>query len=143
MTGAIPPPKLRRGPRAVNVPVAREHAEHKEQVAFIAWFRLQHRGVLIYAIPNGSHLAGTAKQRAAQMTRLKDEGFVPGMPDLHIPEWSVWIEMKNPNGGKVRPSQGRVIEHLRAVGQIVIVAFGWEDARIKLRAVLAASEAQS
>lgn len=140
MTGAIPPPKLRRGPKAVKAPVALETAE---QTAFIRWFAFQHRGVLIHSVPNGAHLAGSPRKRAAQMARLKAEGLVEGMPDLHIPEWDVWIEMKRTKGGRLSEEQERAIDHLRAVGDIVIIAFGWEDARAKLQLLLAASEAQS
>ena len=73
--------------------------ETQEQATFISWFRFQFPGVLIFAIPNGAHLAGDAKARARHMARLKWEGVVSGIPDLCIPEWQTWIEFK-----RVQPS---------------------------------------
>lgn len=75
--------------------------EHQEQVAVVRWFRLQYprlRGCL-FAIPNGSHLAGTPLQRAKKVQRMKSEGFTPGVADLFLmvpkgPFAGLWIEMK-------------------------------------------------
>lgn len=103
--------------------------EHAEQSAYVAWFRVAYPGVLIYAIPNGAHLAGTAGQRAAKMAKLKAEGLVEGIPDLHIPAWRLWVEMKRRKGGKVSPAQAKMHDHLRGIGDRVIVARGWDEAR--------------
>ena len=103
-------------------------AEHAEQVAFVNWFRMQYPRVLIHSIPNGAHLAGTDAQRAAKMARLKAEGLVPGVPDLFIPVWRVWVEMKRP-GGVVSKEQRDVHARLRDAEYAVIVAYGWQDAR--------------
>ena len=100
--------------------------EHQEQAAFIKWFRLQHNGVLVYAIPNA---AARSVQLAAY---LKAEGFVSGMPDLHIPEWNTWIEFKRQKGGVVSDRQTLIHEHLRKIGQRVIVARGFDDAVAQL-----------
>lgn len=75
--------------------------EHQEQIAVVRWFRLQYpklRGCL-FAIPNGSHLAGTPVQRAKKVQRMKSEGFTPGVADLFLmvpkgPFAGLWIEMK-------------------------------------------------
>jgi hypothetical protein len=115
---------------------ARIPSEHQEQAAFVRWFRLAHPGVLIFAIPNGAFLAGTVGKRAAQMARLKAEGLVEGIPDLFIPEWCVWIEMKRAKGGRVSPEQTEMAEALRGMNHLVIVAHGWEDAKVKLGALL-------
>jgi len=70
-------------------------SETEEQEGFVNWFRAKFPGVLIFAIPNGGHRAiSTAK-------RLKAEGVVPGIPDLHVPAWRLWIEMKRVKGGKL------------------------------------------
>lgn len=101
--------------------------EGAEQAAFVEWFRLQYPGTLIFAIPNGAYLAGDAKARARQMARLKWEGLVAGIPDLSIPEWSMWIEFKRVKGGVVSENQKTVCGYLRSIGQTVIVAHGCED----------------
>ena len=110
--------------------------EHHEQVAFVQWFRLQHPRVLIYAIPNGASLAGDEKQRAILMGRLKAEGLTPGVPDLHIPAWSLYIEMKRVRGGRISPEQREIHAELRASGNTVIVATGSMDAIGQLRVIL-------
>lgn len=38
----------------------------------------------IFAIPNGSYLAGDASKRAIQMSKLKAEGLKPGVPDVFV-----------------------------------------------------------
>lgn len=107
-------------------------SESAEQTAFVSWFRLQFPKVLIHSVPNGAHLAGNAAQRAAKMTRLKAEGLVPGIPDLHIPEWCLWIEMKRQKGGRVSNDQTDICAQLTAIGDTVIIAKGWEDAKQQL-----------
>jgi hypothetical protein len=117
-----------KAPRALPAP-----SEHSEQVAFVQWFRLQFPGVLIFSVPNGSHLAGTIVQRAAQVARLKAEGMLPGVPDVEIPEWNLYIEMKRQRGGKLSADQQRIHDALRRAGKRVIVAKGWEDAADQVR----------
>ena len=118
-----------KAPRALPAP-----SEHTEQVAFVQWFRLQFPGVLIFSVPNGSHLAGTIAQRAAQVARLKAEGMVSGVPDLEIPEWGCYVEMKRQRGGKLSADQVRIHDALRRAGKTVMVAKGWEDAADQVRA---------
>lgn len=93
-------------------------SEHAEQVGFVQWFRTQFPRVLIFAIPNGGkRAANTARQ-------LKMEGVVRGVPDLFIPEWRVWVEMKRVKGGSLSPDQKDMIAYLEAVGYFVIVGKG-------------------
>jgi hypothetical protein len=33
------------------------------------------------------------------------EGVSPGVPDLFIPDWLLWVEMKREKGGRVSPEQ--------------------------------------
>lgn len=97
-------------------------SESDEQEGFVIWFRAKFPAVLIYAIPNGGHRAiSTAK-------RLKAEGVVSGIPDLHIPAWRLWVEMKRVKGGKLSAEQSAMIEHLESLGHKVIVGKGAQDA---------------
>ena len=125
----------RAGLRALPPPL-----EHAEQVAFVNWFGLQFPFVLIFAIPNGAHLAGTIAQRAAQVARLKAEGMTPGVPDIEVPAWNLYVEMKRQRGGRLSQDQVKVHTQLRAVGKTVIVARGWEDARDQVKAFVSALE---
>ena len=103
-------------------PVSTIPLEHAEQVGFLNWFRVRFPPVLIFAIPNGDHRAITTAKR------LKAEGVVAGVPDLFIPQWDLWIEMKRREGGRLSEDQRRIIAHLQSVGHHVIVGRGAEDA---------------
>jgi hypothetical protein len=93
-------------------------SEHDEQVGLLNWFRQQFPGVLIFAIPNGE------KRAIAVARRLKAEGVVRGIPDLFVPEWDLWIEMKRTQGGRLSPEQRDIIRKLENMGHTVIVGIG-------------------
>lgn len=92
--------------------------EHLEQREFVSWFRKTHPGVRIFAIPNGGW------RGIATGTRLKAEGVSAGVPDLFIPEWRVWIEMKRAKGGALSAKQKEWRDYLIGCGYTVIVAHG-------------------
>lgn len=102
-------------------------SEHEEQTAFITWFRMQYQGVLIYAIPNGG------KRSMSEAKRIKDEGGVAGIPDLHVPQWKLWIEMKRADGGRVSNEQKSIKAHLEMIGHTVIIGKGCMDAINQVR----------
>ena len=78
--------------------------------------------MLIFAIPNGEKRAITVAKR------LKAEGVVRGIPDLFIPQWNLWVEMKRISGGRLSPEQKGMIQYLEGIGQKVIVGKGAADA---------------
>lgn len=96
--------------------------ESAEQVAFLQWFEAQFPGVRIFHIPNGGrrHI-GTAR-------KMKREGVRSGVPDLYIPAWGLWVEMKRQKGGALSKDQRDWIDYLTGLGQPVIVGKGWQDA---------------
>lgn len=100
--------------------------EHEEQREFVKWFRQTHKVVRIFAIPNGGARSITTA------ARLKVEGVSAGVPDLFIPAWMMWIEMKRQKGGVVSPEQADWIAYLRGAGYIVLVCKGAEDAKRQL-----------
>lgn len=104
-------------------------SEHVEQREFVSWFRQTHRGVRIFAVPNGE----TRSRRTGG--RLKAEGVSPGVPDLCVPEWWLWVEMKTTDGGDVRPAQKDWHAYLRSIGQRVIIGKGFEDAKRQVQAL--------
>ena len=97
-------------------------SEHSEQVGFINWFRAKYPDVLIFAIPNGE------KRAISVAKRLKMEGVVRGMPDLFVPAWTLWIEMKRVSGGRLSTEQRQMIKYLEGVKHTVIVGKGATDA---------------
>jgi hypothetical protein len=102
--------------------------ESAEQASFVKWFETQYPRVRILAVPNGAFLFGNAGQRAKQMHALKMQGLRPGVPDLLIPEWFLWIEMKRLKGGKLSPEQADWIMYLRDSGYTVLVCAGAQAA---------------
>jgi len=60
--------------------------------------------------------------------KMKAEGVKPGVPDLCVPEWRLWIEMKRRTGGRLSADQKDWIAYLEGIGDTVIVGRGAEDA---------------
>ena len=101
-------------------------SEHDEQCELVRWFRSTYRGVRIFAIPNGGVRGKIAGGR------LKNEGVSAGVPDLFIPAWGLWIEMKRANGGTLSPAQKDWISYLQTIRNTVIIGQGFENAREKI-----------
>ena len=98
-------------------------SEHLQQVRLVSWFRRQWPGVRIFAIPNGGG------RSASQGASLRAEGVQAGIPDLFVPAWSLWVEMKREAGGVVLPVQKDWIAYLQGIGHTVIIGRGFEDAK--------------
>jgi hypothetical protein len=101
-------------------------SEHYEQALVVQWFRRTYPGVLIHSIPNGG------ARSMATAVALKVEGTVKGIPDLFIPAWRLWVEMKRVKGGVLSPDQKEIIAYLERVGYCVIVGKGAEDAKTQI-----------
>jgi hypothetical protein len=97
--------------------------EHEEQRELVRWFRQTYKGVRIFAIPNGG------QRSRATAGRLKAEGVSAGVPDLFIPAWGLWIEMKRQKGGVVSSEQKDWINYLQSVNHVCIVGKGAEAAK--------------
>ena len=95
---------------------------------FVQWFRRTYPEVRIYATPNGGH------RHPAVAAKLKATGVSPGVPDLCVPAWRLWIEMKRIKGGTLSAEQKDWIEYLEGVDYWCIVGKGEEDARTKILA---------
>ena len=105
-------------------------SEHLEQALFVSWFRRTFPDVRIFAIPNGG---GRSRSQGA---RLKVEGVSAGVPDLFIPQGTVWVEMKRAKGGTVSADQKDWHRYLEAIGHTVIIGYGFEDAKSKILACI-------
>lgn len=97
-----------------------KRSEHVEQREFVQWVR-QWTPYLVLAIPNGG------KRGKAEAMRLKAEGVTAGVPDLQIPFFNLWIEMKA-SGGSLSPVQREMHERLRDQGQTVVTCFSTDEA---------------
>ena len=103
-------------------------SEHFEQRELVRWFRQTWPGVRIFAIPNGG-----ARSKATA-GRLKAEGVASGVPDLFIPAWRLWVEMKRSKGGSVSAEQKDWIQYLESVNYRCIVGKGADDAKRQISA---------
>ena len=103
-------------------------SEHLEQRELVRWFRQTFKGVRIFAIPNGG------LRSLSVAAKLKAEGVSSGVPDLCVPAWRLWIEMKRVKGGSLSAEQKDWIEYLEGVNYWWIVGKGEEDARTKILA---------
>jgi len=101
-------------------------SEHAEQVTFVIEFEREYPGIKIFAIPNG----GFRDHNTAK--KLKLEGVKPGVPDLYIPAWHCWIEMKRTKGGALSKDQKEWRDYLQSIGDEWILAKGWEDGMFQL-----------
>lgn len=101
-------------------------SEHLEQVRFVSWFRKNYPNAWIFAIPNGG------KRGKATAAALKAEGVTAGVPDLFIPDWRLWIEMKREQGGRLSPEQKKWKTYLESCGYDWIQGNGFEDAKAKV-----------
>jgi len=104
-------------------------SEHLEQVRLVSWFRKTYPSARIFAIPNGGG------RSMAQGASLKAEGVTAGVPDLYVPAFWLWIEMKRSTGGVVSPVQRDWIAYLEGIGHRVIIGHGFEDARAKIESM--------
>lgn len=106
--------------------------ESAEQVTFVNEFERRYSPVRIFAIPNG----GLRNKVVAR--RMKLEGLKKGVPDLFVPEWCLWIEMKRTKGGTVSKEQKDWINYLQSIGHAVIIGKGWQDAINQIEAFISA-----
>jgi len=113
--------------------------EHNEQAALVGWFRVAYPeyASLLFAVPNGAHLAGASGARARQMATLKAEGLTPGVSDLvllvarGIYHGAV-IEIKKP-GGVLSPEQVAFLALAASQCYYDIVAWTFEEAQAMLQ----------
>lgn len=97
-------------------------SEAEEQIGFLRWWEMQFPRVWIFHVPNGGHRSMSVAKS------MKREGVKPGVPDLFVPEWCLWIEMKRQKGGRLSADQKAWIKYLEGIGHKVIVGLGATDA---------------
>ena len=103
-----------------------KQTEHEIQVNCVNYFRLRYPKGLIYAIPNGG------QRNVIVAAKLKAEGVLSGVPDLHIPMakkdfHGLYIELKNGKAGKVSDNQQTIMEKLQSEGYRCEVCRSFEE----------------
>lgn len=119
-------------------------SEEGEQRALIEWAALatiprgamagQKIGAFLFSIPNGTYLAGTPRQRGAQMARLKKAGLMPGASDLFLAlpasaRHGLFIEMKRPGPGKTSEAQIEFATKVMRAGYCAALCRSFERAK--------------
>ena len=102
--------------------------EHEIQVNCVNYFRLRYPKGLIYAIPNGG------QRNVIVAAKLKAEGVLSGVPDLHIPMakngfHGLYIELKNGKVGKVSENQKTIMQKLQSEGYRCEVCRSFDEFR--------------
>ena len=105
-------------------------SEHIEQVRFVSWWRKNYPEHKIYAIPNGGY-RGDKKQSMIVGAKLKAEGVLRGVHDLHIPSLKFWVEMKEDFTDKPTKEQLEWGSYLDSIGHFWCIGYGFEDAKEK------------
>ena len=103
-------------------------SEDHEQMMLVQWFRRTYPEVRIFSVPNGGH------RHPAVAAKMKATGVVKGVPDLFVPAWHLWVEMKRTKGGSLSPEQKDWIAYLESVGFCCIVGKGADDAKRQISA---------
>ncbi len=111
-------------------------SEYAEQVAFVV--RCRRENIFVFSIPNGVLIEEDEDDKKfskkpkydkyAQINKLKAEGMCPGVPDLFIPQYKLFIEMKRRDSGVVSESQKKVHKILRGLDYKVEVCNGAKNA---------------
>jgi hypothetical protein len=116
-----------------------KHHEDTEQALVFEWASYNPKLRWMFAIANGSHLAGDSKQRAIQMARLKKQGLKPGVSDIFLPVQSniesvycgLFIEMKRrkvDGPSKVSLDQAVFVEAMENAGYKAVICYGADEA---------------
>jgi hypothetical protein len=112
----------------VRVPVSRGGA--KGTIA-PEWLPLSD---LAFAVPNGTSIAGTDKQRAMYMAALKRQGFKVGVSDIVIPFPTVayhglYLELKRDKKAKISDAQKDWRALMRRLDYRAEIAIGFDEAK--------------
>lgn len=104
---------------------AGKQSENQIQSAIVNY--LAAIGIDAIAVPNGSHIAGSAGQRARKVATLKRTGMLPGFPDLIAFDRKarrVCLFEVKAQGGRLQPSQKHFADNIAP-------AWGWPLAVVK------------
>ena len=97
------------------------------QVSCVFWYKMQYRNRLITSFPAGYAFGGDKAKRAMTGKRMKDMGYLIGIPDIFIPEPvgkypGLFIELKV-GKNTTTDSQDNVLEELSRRGYKVAVCY--------------------
>ncbi len=105
--------------------------ESEEQQALFEW-----RDRMLGKYPDLKwlhHIPNEGKRSVSAGARMKREGLLSGIPDIHLPApsgkyHSLYIELKRIKHSKVTPEQEECIKWLNSRDNFAVVCYGWEEA---------------
>lgn len=79
------------------------------------------------------HIPNEGKRSVSTGARMRREGLVSGVPDIHLPVPSgtyhgLYIELKRIKHSKVTPEQEEFIAMLNKYDNFAVICYGWEEA---------------
>lgn len=89
---------------------------------------------LAFAVPNGTSIAGTPKQRAMYMQALKNQGFKVGVSDIVIPfptvaHHGLYLELKRDKHAEITKAQKDWRLLMRRLDYRAEIAIGFDEAK--------------
>lgn len=105
--------------------------EQRDQISIVNYIHWKYPGTVTIMSPIVKY-GGNQAQRARQGVLTKKMGYVPGTPDLFLPEprggkCGLFLELKA-DKGRVQPEQTQMIAHLNAKGYAAFICYGYADA---------------
>jgi hypothetical protein len=104
-----------------------EMTEHEVQRDLVKWCREVYPWVILFSIPNGG------QRNIVTARRLKEEGVLPGVPDLFLAKpvghyAGLFLEIKK-IGGRISKAQQQMTVKLAKAGYAVRVPRGLEEGK--------------
>ncbi len=100
--------------------------EYQQQVAFVGWLRLKYPRLTIFHVANGEY---RTKFTASKLRRM---GVLPGVFDLYLMDYHLFIEFKRSKSQKLTPAQSHFEENAKSTGHSTLVVHGLDDAIYKM-----------
>ena len=98
--------------------------EDEHHITFIKWMKEFHPHLIIFHIPNGG------SRHKIEAVRLKAMGVKPGVADLYVMNYHLFIEMKTEKG-KLSSVQTEFKNDCERTHHSYFTAYGFKDAVLK------------
>lgn len=105
--------------------------ESEEQQALFDWINLNKGHYPELKLMH--HTPNEGKRSVSTGARMKREGLISGVPDIHLPVakgkyHSLYIELKRVKNSKISKEQEEFIRLLNMYDNFAIICYGWEQA---------------
>jgi hypothetical protein len=113
-----------------RIPFVKKEAKKKKEAAPLECLeQITLVNILRQSYPLTHSIPNDAKRSPQLAKKMKETGLLSGVPDLFIPELSLYVELKKTKGGALSPAQKAFIEAVNATTPCrAILARGYKDA---------------